>query len=52
MPDPIDAFLANYPPAMQAISQELRSLVKKAMPQANEVLYAHYNHIGYSSHSR
>lgn len=48
MTDPIDTFLAGYPPAMRAISQRLRTLVIGAMPQASEVLYARHNHIGYS----
>src|SRR5437899_1085436 len=50
MPDPIEEFFAGYPPDVQAISQKLRAMVKSAMPpQANEVLFASQNHIGYSS---
>jgi hypothetical protein len=46
--DAIEAFLADYPPEMQTISQQLRTLVTNALPQAQEVLYASQNHIGYS----
>ena len=49
MPDPIEEFFALYPPDVQAISRKLRAMVKSAMPpQANEVLFASQNHIGYS----
>lgn len=46
--DQIEAFLATYPPAMQAVTQTLRALVTRPMPRAVEVLYARHNHIGYS----
>lgn len=48
MPDSYDEFLANYPPEMQAISQRLRTMLKDARPDGQEVLYAKDNHIGYS----
>jgi len=49
MVDPIEQFLAGYPPDMQAISRRLRAMVKNSMPQqAKEVLFASQNHIGYS----
>jgi hypothetical protein len=49
MPDAIDEFLAGYPPAMQAVGQELRAMMRAAMPpQAHEILYAEQNHIGYT----
>src|SRR5579859_3422382 len=49
MDDPIEAFFSNYPPEIQAISRKLRAMVQRAMPKANEVLYAKDNHVGYSS---
>jgi hypothetical protein len=48
MPDPIEQFLATYPPEIQTISLKLRAMVKSAMPQANEILYAKHNHFAYS----
>ena len=48
MLDPIEAFLAGNSPEVQAISRTLRAIVKSAMPQANEILFASHNHIGYS----
>jgi|SRR5579884_277184 len=48
MTDAVDAFLAGYPPAMRAITHELRALVLGAAPAAQEVLYASQNHFGYS----
>jgi hypothetical protein len=49
MPDAIEAFLASYPPEMQAISRALRAMVTETMPpQAREVLYASHNHFAYS----
>ncbi|SRR6266581_5488781 len=47
MTDPIEEFLAGYSPEMQAISRTLRAMVKHAMPQANEVLFARDNHFAY-----
>ena len=47
--DPIDEFLARYSPDVQAISRKLRSMVRAAMPQANEILYAKHNHFAYST---
>jgi hypothetical protein len=48
MTDPIDQFLAGYPPDVQAIGQSLREMVKRAKPDAKEVLYARFNHFDYS----
>ena len=48
MLDPIEAFLAGYGPDVQAISRTLRAMVKSAMPEANEILFASHNHIGYA----
>ena len=48
MIDPIEAFLADYPPEVQEISRILRRMVNSTMPQAHEVLFASQNHIGYS----
>src|SRR6266567_9533889 len=48
MLDPIAAFLADYTPEVQAISQRLRTMVKNAMPQAHEILVANHNYIGYA----
>lgn len=47
MADPIEDFLAGYPPDMQSVSRELRAMVKNAMPEASEILVAKHNHIGY-----
>ena len=47
MTDPIEEFLAGYSPDMQAVSRTLRAMVKHAMPQANEVLFARDNHFAY-----
>jgi hypothetical protein len=44
MLDPIEQFLAGYPPDVQAISRQLRTTVKASMPQkAKEVLFASHN---------
>ena len=45
--DPYDEFFARYSPNMQAISRNLRAMVKGAMPEANEVLVDRHNHIAY-----
>ena len=45
MADPIEEFLAGYPPEVQATCQELRAMVKGAMAEAVEVLYARDNHL-------
>lgn len=47
MLDPFEAFFAGYTPDVRAISRELRAMVKGGMPEANEVLFARHNHIGY-----
>ena len=47
MLDPIEAFLAGYPLEVQSISRRLRAMVKSAMPQAHEVLFASHNHFAY-----
>jgi hypothetical protein len=46
--DPIETFLAGYSPEVQASSRKLRAMVKSAMPQAQEILVARHNYIGYS----
>ena len=46
--DPIEEFFAGYSSDVQAISRKLRTMVKSAMPQANEILFTSHNHIGYS----
>ena len=43
----IAEFLANYPDEIQSISRILRQVVQRAMPDANEILFASQNHIGY-----
>src|SRR5438046_9298063 len=49
MDDPIEQFFAGYPPEVQTISRKLRDMMNKAMPDGgNEVLFAGYNHVGYS----
>ena len=48
MIDPIEDFFASYAPEVQDISRVLRAMVKSAMPEAHEVLFASHNHIGYS----
>jgi hypothetical protein len=45
MTDPIEEFLSGSPPEVQTICQELRAMVKSAMPEAVEVLYARDNHL-------
>ena len=40
MTDPIDTFLAGYSSDVQIINWTLRAMVKSAMPQANEILFA------------
>lgn len=43
-----DAFLTLYPPAMQAIAQELRQVVKVALPEVIEAVRVGWELIGYS----
>lgn len=45
--DPIAAFFSRYPPDAQAISWELRAMVRAAMPGAHETLYERENHTSY-----
>jgi hypothetical protein len=47
--DTFDEFLKSYPPEVQAICRKLHALVKSAMPEAYEHLYASQNHISYSN---
>src|SRR5579863_9170731 len=47
MLDPYEAFFAGYTPDVQAISRELRAMVRGTIPEANEILFARHNHIGY-----
>ena len=48
MSNPIEDFILTYPPAIQAISRELRVMVQGALPHANELLFASQNHFSYS----
>lgn len=48
MSDPIEEFLANYPPEMQAVSRALREVAQSAMPGAYEILFARQNHFLYA----
>jgi uncharacterized protein YdhG (YjbR/CyaY superfamily) len=41
----VDDYISAFPPAMQAILQELRATIKKAAPKAEEVIS--YNMPGY-----
>ncbi len=45
--DPYDQFFKCYPAEVQAISRELRALVRRALPEANDVLVDRHNHITY-----
>ena len=46
MADIVEEFLSNYPEEIRRISAELRSMARKAMPEAHEFLY--YDAINYS----
>jgi hypothetical protein len=48
MVDPIDAFCAGYTPNVQEISRVLRTMVRRALPEAHEILFARHNHVAYS----
>ena len=48
MADSIDEFFGGYPAEVQIISKKLRATVNAEMPEANEILYAKENHVGYS----
>src|SRR5215211_6195870 len=48
MSNPIATFLARYSPDVQAITQHLRVMVSRAMPDVQEVLYPDQDHFGYS----
>ena len=48
MSDSMEEFLAGYPPEMQAVSRALRSMVRSAMPDAHEMLFASQNHFAYA----
>jgi hypothetical protein len=48
MSDPTADFLARYSPDIQAITNRLREMVMRAMPDVQEVLYADQDHFGYS----
>ncbi len=48
MVDPIETFFAGYTPDVQEISRVLRTMVRRAMPEAHEILLAHQNHVAYS----
>jgi hypothetical protein len=42
----LDEFLQNYPPPMQELANRLRALVKKTLPDVNEVVYSGWKLIG------
>jgi hypothetical protein len=46
--DAIDDFFAGYPPEPRAISRKLRTMARRAMPAANELLFTSQNHVAYS----
>lgn len=48
-PDPIppEFFLAGYPPAIQALAEELRAVVRRAVPDAVERVRPGWRLIGY-----
>lgn len=48
----ITVFLARYPTAIREVSEYLRRVMKQAMPQARETLYAGQNHLGYGFRGR
>jgi hypothetical protein len=47
--DAVDDFFAGYPPEPRAISRKLRTMARRAMPGANEILFASQNHVAYST---
>lgn len=49
MGNAIDEFLARYPPQVQAVSREVCAIVRRAMPDAHETVFATQNHIGYGT---
>jgi hypothetical protein len=42
-----DEFLAEYPPHIQAISQQLRKIIKNALPDATEKVYLGWRGLGF-----
>ncbi|RPJ24295.1 MAG: hypothetical protein EHM33_18300 [Chloroflexi bacterium] len=42
-----EEFLSNFPPAMQRLANELRTLVKETVPNTNEAVYTGWKLIGY-----
>ncbi len=50
--DPIQQFLAGYPPHIQAIANRLRTAVKRGARGVQEVLHARDNQFGYSFSGR
>ncbi len=50
--DPIEQFLAGYPPHIKAVANRLRTTVKRGARGVQEVLYARDNQFGYSFSGR
>jgi urate oxidase len=44
----VKTFLEKYPPDIQAITNQLREMVRGVMPQTQEILYTGENHFDYS----
>src|SRR5262245_11848174 len=42
-----EQFLAAYPPAIQALAEQLRTLIKRTIPNVDEVVYVGWHLIGY-----
>jgi hypothetical protein len=42
-----EEFLSTFPPEIQALAHELRSLVKETVPNVNESVYTGWKLIGY-----
>jgi hypothetical protein len=42
-----EEFLAAFPPAIQALAEQLRTLVKRTVPNADEAVYVGWHLIGY-----
>jgi hypothetical protein len=42
-----EQFLAAFPPAIQALAEQLRALVKRTIPNVDEAVYPGWRLIGY-----
>ena len=42
-----EQFLAAYPPALQALAEQLRTLIKRTIPNVDEAVYPGWRLIGY-----